>query len=59
MRDVNERNVRDAIRKGAPVVETGHFRTSDLGLRSVVADRWGRLWRVDEDRLTLIFRSAR
>lgn len=59
MRDVSEQNVRDAIRRGEPTVETGHFRTSDLDLCSVVADRWGRLWRIDDGKLTLIFRSAR
>lgn len=56
---VREENVRSSIRRGEPSIETYSFGMSQLGLSSVVADRWGRLWRVDEGKMTLIFRSAR
>lgn len=49
-----EENVRSAIRRGEPSVDTGPFGMDQLGLHAVVADRWGRMWRVDGTALTLI-----
>ena len=46
--------IRDAIRRGEPTVDTGPFVASQLGLHAVVADRWGRIWRVDGTALTMI-----
>lgn len=50
--------VRDAIRRGEPSVDLSGGRLAmtrqQLGLRDVVADRWGRMWRVDAEALTLI-----
>lgn len=49
-----ERNARDAIRRGEPTVRIGPLGSSQLGLRAIVADEWGRIWRVDGERLTLL-----
>lgn len=46
--------VRDSIRRGEREVDTGPFGMSQLGLRSVVADQWGRLWRVDGAKLVML-----
>jgi hypothetical protein len=52
-------NVRDAIRRGEPMVAAdGSFNADQLGLRPILADEWGRLWRSDCDRLVLIFSPA-
>lgn len=49
-----EENVKDAIRRGEPSVDTGPFTAYQLDLHAVMADRWGRMWRVDGTKLTLI-----
>lgn len=50
-----EQNVRDAIRRGEPTVDAGPFAQSQLGLQSVVADQWGRLWRCDGTDLVMVY----
>lgn len=50
-----EQNVKDAIRRGEPIVDTFSFGADQLRLRPVVADEWGRLWRVDGTRIVLVF----
>lgn len=55
-----EQNVKDAIRRGEPSIDLEamrgmQFTQQQLGLRDVIADEWGRLWRTDRTRLTLIF----
>jgi hypothetical protein len=51
-----ERFVRVRIERGERSVETQGMTLQQMGLRWVVADLQGRLWRDDGDRLTLIFR---
>lgn len=54
-----ERSTRAAIEQGdveVPIV--GQFTMAQLGLRMVMADDWGRLWRNDGDKLTRIYKPG-
>lgn len=46
--------VRDAIRRGEREVKVSPFAPMQLGMRSVYADQWGRLWRDDGDRYVML-----
>lgn len=55
-----EQNVRDAIRRGEPTIDLEamggmQFTQQQLRLRGVVADEWGRIWRCDGRKMTMIF----
>lgn len=55
-----EQSTRDAIQQGdVEVPLVSQFTYGQLRLRDVVADEWGRLWRVDSARLVLIFKPER
>jgi hypothetical protein len=49
-----EAAVRDAIRRGEPMVEAGPFNVAQLGLYPVYGDRQGRLWRNEGGVLVLV-----
>lgn len=49
-----EAAVRDSIRRGEREVDTGPFGAAQLRLSPVVADEFGKLWRVDGAKLVLL-----
>ena len=55
-----EQSTRDAIRQGDTEVPlVGRFTFQQLRLEPVVADEWGRLWRVENDRLVRVYTPER
>lgn len=55
-----EQTVKDAIRRGEPMIDLQalggiQFTDQQLGLRGLVGDEWGRIWRADRGRLVMVF----
>jgi len=53
-----EAEARAAIERGESEIEIGQFAMPQLGLSVAVADRFGRIWRVDGTKLVLVHAAA-
>jgi len=49
-----EAEARAAIERGEAEIEIGQFAMPQLGLSVAVADRFGRIWRVDGTKLVMV-----